>query len=65
MQRLLDHAVWEHWQAMEIVRELVNEHLGDPGADDRRAADVGFGSAAGLWHSWHRHTLSRFQRGAG
>jgi SRSO17 transposase len=32
MQRLLNHAVWDHEQAMRVVREFVAEHLAEPGA---------------------------------
>ncbi len=32
MQRLLNHAVWDHQQAQQVVRELVIEHLADPDA---------------------------------
>src|SRR5262249_22877827 len=33
MQRLLNHAVWDEQQAMDIVREFVIEHLSDPDPD--------------------------------
>jgi SRSO17 transposase len=32
MQRLLNHAVWDHQHAMGVVRGFVVEHLADPGA---------------------------------
>lgn len=32
MQRLLNHAVWDHQRAMGVVRGFVVEHLADPGA---------------------------------
>lgn len=32
MQRLLNHAVWDHQQAQQVVREFVIEHLADPDA---------------------------------
>jgi SRSO17 transposase len=32
MQRLLNHAVWDHRQAQQVVREFVIEHFADPGA---------------------------------
>lgn len=32
MQRLLNHAVWDHEQAMKVVREFVIEHLADADA---------------------------------
>lgn len=32
MQRLLNHAVWDHRHASVVVREFVIEHLSDPGA---------------------------------
>jgi hypothetical protein len=32
MQRLRNHAVWDHQQAMGVVCGFVVEHLADPGA---------------------------------
>jgi hypothetical protein len=38
MQRLLNHAVWDEYAAMGVVRDFVIEHLTDPAAgSDARA----------------------------